>query len=345
MINLSRHLAVISPVSLTILVASFSASLWADTAQVDASLVESLQAEQDVREETISQGMPGLTPEEIITLRRLVNDREAARNNPEPPKVTNKVTLIERGDSPTINIMERFDTTLIFADRHGDPIEITDHRVNDENAATLVPLYSNEMPEGQPASSGAESDMVSPDSGNESDGEGPVTALVLIPEKAMRSTNITVKLKGQTHPIIITVSTRSSMDTSEELAYLQELRLTWVSNMPSAQAIAGKFIGSSGNTILSDSMVSLVQGIPTDNMVPKALEGSLSNQVSLWHDEVDDIWYLRMAEHIEPWNISIEDRTRDSLRGFIVAELQSEPPSLIGFTANGRYSTLTLIGD
>lgn len=328
------------------MLSSFSmlAHAGADT-QVDADLVESLQKQQDAREQVMQEGLPGLAPEEIKTLRKLVNAQEAARNNPEPPSVTNQVSMLKRGESPVIQIMERFDTTVMFTDRHGSPIEITTWRINDQEAAKLVPIHSQDMPTGVPDAGADDSDLVMPDSDAAESGEGPVKALIITPESAMRSTNITAMLKGQSHPIVLTVSTRSSLNTGSELAYLQELRLSWVSNMNSAQEAAGKFSGSSGDTSLTGAMLSLVQGIPTDNMVAKELEGPLENQVSLWHDEVEDVWFLRMAEHIEPWNVSIADRTRDGLRGYTVAELNGAPPRLLDVSANGRFSSLTLKGE
>lgn len=321
-----------------------SPPVFAASDQVDATLVESLQADQEAREDAVRQGLPGLNPKEIRTLRKLMNEQEAARNNPTPPTVTNQVTMLDRGESPTLHIMERFDTTIMFTDRHGDPIEITTSRINDKEAAKLIPIYLKNMPTGNPDGGAEDNDLIMPDAAEEEgEGEGgPVKALIIAPESAMRSTNITVMLKGETHPISLTVSTRSSINTDDELAYLQEMRLSWVSNMNSAQAAAGKFAGASGDTSLSDAMLSLVQGIPTANMVPVELEGALANQVSLWHDEVDEAWYLRMAEHIEPWNVSISDRTRDGLRGYTVARLNGAPPRLLDMSANGSFSTLSL---
>lgn len=327
--------------------AGLSLSAAADQNPVDAALVDSLQSEQEIRDGALREGMPGLTPEDIRALRRLVNEQEAARNNPQPPTVTNKVSMLTRGESPTILIMERFDTTVMFTDRHGDPIEITSSRINDEQAAHLVPIHSQEMASVAPEPVPTDPDIVMPADSTAPDtgGQGAVKALIISPESAMRSTNLTVMLKGQSHPIVVTVSTRSSLNLEQELAYIQELRLSWVSNMPRAQALAGRFGGSAGGSSLSDAMLSLVQGVPSPDMVAKELEGPLATQVSLWHDEVEDIWYLRTADHIEPWNVSISDRTRDGLRGFTVTKLNGPPPRLIDMSANGQFSTLILSGD
>lgn len=317
----------------------------ADISAADVALVESLQNEQEARSATLQEGMPGLSPEDIRILRQLLNEQEAARNNPEPPMVANKVTMLARGESPTVYIMERFDTTIMFTDRHGEPIQIESSRINDTEAAKLVPIKSHDLAAPAPPQEPADSDTVMPIGEEDTIMDGIVKGLIISPQSAMRSTNITVMLKGQSHPIVLTVSTRSSLNTESELAYIEELRLSWVSNMPRAQALAGKFSGGAGDTSLSGAMLSLVQGIPTANMTPRKLEGALSSQVALWYDEVEEIWYLRMADHIDAWNVSIADRTRDGLRGYTVAKLNGAPPRLIDLSANGRFSTLTVSGE
>lgn len=348
--NRSRWQFALKPLVATVALTWLPMVVHADMSPMtpDEALVESLQNEEAVRAAALQDGLPGLTPEEIRTLRRLLNEQEAARNNPEPPMVANKVIMLSRGESPTIQIMERFDTTIMFTDRHGDPIEIVASRINDEQAARLVPIRSNDSARAVTASTEAPSDpdIVMPveEAGAETS-QGAVTGIIISPEAPMRSTNITVMLRGQSHPIVLTVSTRSSLNTEDELAYIQELRLNWVSNMPQAQALAGKFSGVGGNTSLSGAMLSLVQGVPTPNMTPRKLEGDLATQVGLWYDEVDEIWYLRMAEHIDVWNVSIADRTRDGLRGYTVAKLNGPPPRLIDMSANGRFTTLTVSGD
>jgi hypothetical protein len=310
----------------------------------DQALVDSLQTQA---EENIQMQMPGLAPEEISTLRRLYNEQEAARQNPQAPTVVNKVRVLERGESPSIMIMERFDSTLVFSDRHGNPMEITTHRISDDGAANIIPLRhvgngnDNAAPIVTQNDQGEET-IVQPQSDNEVN--GPIKGLIVVPRAAMRSTNITVMIRGEQFPIVLSVSTRSSIDTEKEVPYVQEMRLSWASTMPEAQALAGKFIGSDGGGALSQRMVSLVQGVPDDVLEPVPLEGSISEQVSLWHDTVNDEWYLRMAEHIEPWNIAVFDRTNDGLRGFSVIRLDGPPPRLIGFSVNGSYTTLVQSG-
>lgn len=307
---------------------SVSAQELSDT---DEALVNSLQSTR----EAIQAQMPGLEAEEIRVMREIYEEQESARQNPAPPKVTNQVNILERGESPALSIMERFDTTLVFADRHGNPMEITAYRISDEQAAALVPLHSQESL--AQAQAGGEGDMIA---AAPSANEGPIKGLIVTPNAIMRSTNITVMLRGQNFPIVLSLSTRSSQDR-EELAFIQEMRLSWASTMPEAQALAGKFTGSnSGSGVLSHRMVSLVQGVPDSALEAVPLKGQVASQVSLWYDREEEEYYLRMAEHIEPWNISIADRTNDGLRGFSVIRLNGTPPRLIGLSVNGQYTTV-----
>lgn len=305
-------------------------------ASPDEKLVENLQG----LEKAMRNQMPGLSADEIRVMRKLYNEQEAARQNPVPPTVTNKVTILERGESPSLDIMERFDTTLVFADRHGDPMEITAYRISDDEAAALVPLHgsaSNAMAEND----AGDEDIITPDQGEE---DGPIKALIVTPLASMRSTNVTVMLRGQDFPIVLSLSTRSSVSDDIDLAYIQEMRLSWASLMPEAQALAGKFTGANGGGALSQRMVSLVQGVPDSALEEVPLRGELSRQVSLWQDKEEEDWYLRLGEHIEPWNISIKDRTNDGLRGFSVIRLDGAPPSVIGLSANGQYRTVEIKG-
>lgn len=303
----------------------------------DAALVDNLQG----METALRQQMPGLSPDEIGIMRKIYNEQEAARQNPEPPKVTNRVNVLNRGESPEIDIMERFDTTLVFADRHGTPLEITAFRISDDEAATLVPLhgYDDKTPIVETEN---DEELLLPSSDGEGGEGGPIIGVVVTPNSTMRSTNITVMLRGQDFPIVATLTTRSSLDTEHELAFIQEMRLSWTSSMPRAEELAGKFTGSNGGGALSQRMVSLVQGIPDSALDPVPLRGEMARQVTLWHDKEDEQWYLRLAEHIEPWNISIDERTRDGLRGFTVIRLKGAPPSLIGLSVNGQYQTVEI---
>lgn len=314
----------------------------ADTSNEDQTLIQNLQREQQLQE-----SMPGLSGDDIRTLRKLLNEQEAARNNPKPPQVSNKINMIERGASPQIKIMDRFDTTVVFADRNGTPLEITGWRINDEKAAELIPIYSavdgtdvqgllhpTRTGEAQPA-------------GEADDDRGPANAIIISPKRVMRSTNITVTLRGQSYPLVLTVSTKSTLDKDQVVAFIRELRLSWVSTMPKASALAGKFAGSEGGSALSGDLLTLVQGVPSGDLENIGLEGPLSGQVSLWRDATSDepVWYLRMADYIEPMNVAISDRTRDGMRGFTVMRLNGNPPKVLGVTANGQYSSLTITGD
>lgn len=311
--------------------------------ETDKALVESLQQTREAMEEQ----MPGLSAEEIQIMQDIYDKQEGARQNPDPPSVNNEITILERGDSPGLEIMERFDTTLVFADRQGNPMEITAYRISDEEAATMLPLHTKDNEnllesdadqQGGNQGNSQGGGQISPSSSGES---GPIKGLIITPNAIMRSTNITVMLRGQSFPIVLSLSTRSTRDADESLAYIQEMRLSWASTMPEAEALAGKFTGSNnGNGALTQRMVSLVQGVPDSALEAMPLEGEASSQVSLWHDRENEEWYLRLAEHIEPWNISIADRTNDGLRGFSVIRLNGEPPSLIGLSVNGQYTTV-----
>lgn len=305
----------------------------------DKALVENLQKTR----EAMKAQMPGLSAEQITVLQELYDEKQSARENPRPPTVSNKVTFLKRGESPGLTIMERFDTTLVFADRQGNPMEITAHKISDDSAAALVPLHTQEggaviQDNARPASEG----QIAPAEAVETAEElGPIKGLIVTPKSTMRSTNITVMLKGQTFPIVLSLSTRSTRNQDEALAYIQEMRLGWASIMPEAQALAGKFTGSNnGDGALSRRMMSLVQGVPDSALEPVELKGDAASQVSLWYDRENEEWYLRLGEHIEPWNISIADRTNDGLRGFSVIRLNGEPPKLIGLSVNGQYTTV-----
>jgi hypothetical protein len=331
----SRHLSA----SLIALVglASFSISQAQDVELNDAdeALVNSLQNTR----EAIQAQMPGLTAEEIQVMREIYDENESARQNPSPPTVSNQITILERGESPALSIMERYDTTLVFADRHGNPMEITTYRISDDQAATLLPLHSQDNQKIVQSNAGSDGgDSITP---VQTADAGPIKGLIVTPNAIMRSTNITIMLRGETFPIVLSLSTRSTRDAEEALAFIQEMRLSWASTMPEAQALAGKFSGSNnGGGVLSQRMVSLVQGVPDSALEPVALKGEASSQVSLWYDREKEEWYLRLAEHIEPWNISIADRTNDGLRGFSVIRLNGEPPRLIGLSVNGQYTTV-----
>lgn len=300
----------------------------------DAALVDNLQAMGD----TIRSQMPGLTPDEISVMRRIYNDQEAARQNPKPPEVTNRVNILKRGESPSINIMERFDTTLVFADRHGNPLEITAFRISDEEAGSLLPLHGYDENTAL-VTSDNEQGLLLPSNDGES---GPIVGLIVTPKAPMRSTNITVMLRGEDFPIVATLTTRSTLDTQHELAFIQEMRLSWTSSMPRAEELAGKFTGANGGGALSQLMVSLVQGVPDSALDPVPLRGELSRQVTLWHDKEEEEWYMRVPEHIQLWNISIRGQTRDGLRGYSVIRLNGSPPTLFGMSVNGRYQTVEL---
>jgi len=337
-------------VTLAAALAGPSSYVIASNAELDAALVESLQYGEDVTSEINEQMGPRLSPAEIRALRDQLEMEEAARQNPIPPQVNNKVVTLERGESPTINIMQRFDTTLIFADRAGNPLTIRSSRVSDPEAAKVIPLHDNptvvyedgengdssnpeeggfEDPRGQAGQSGGE------------DNRGPVNALIISPSNSMRSTNLTVRVSGEDYPIILTLRTHPANNSDRTIAYMQEIRLDWMVSMPREQQLAGKYqVGSE----LGSEMISLLQGVPTQNLERVELEGGISSDMSLWRDATERVpeYYLRMADYISPWNVAIKDQSHDRMRGFTVIKIDGAPPRSIGVSANGKYQTVTI---
>lgn len=325
----------------------------ASNEELDAALVEKLQYGPEVTEEISSRTGPRLTPAEIRALRDKLDLERAARGNPLPPKVKNKVLTLERGESPTINIMQRFDTTLVFADRAGNPLTIRSARVSDSEAATIIPLHDNpaavyeDSDEGASQASGdseGSANSFEPPrnpTGHSGEQRGPVNALIISPSKSMRSTNLTVRVEGEDYPIILTVRSHPSSSNERTIAYMQEVRLDWLVNMPREQQLSGKYqVGSE----LGEELISLLQGVPTPNLEKIELEGALKSEMSLWRDATErtSTYYLRMADYISPWNIAIADQSHDRMRGFTVIELQGAPPRSIGLSANGNYTTMTI---
>lgn len=339
--------------------ANGDASASSGSADPDAQLVSQLQVDSETRQAVVEGMGNRLTPAQIRAMREQLEMEEAARQNPQPPEVANKVISVERGQSPQITIMARFDSTLMFTDRTGEPINIRSWRISDRNAAELIPLHergegseSSEVEMVGPQTGGGASSLGnnaggSGDGGSEgadvtTKGAGPVTGLIVSPRKSMRSTNITVRVKGETYPIIVTVSTRPSTQSSREVAFINEVRLNWIVDMPEVSRAAG---GYQHGSAISQGMLSLLQGVPGPHLESVELEGALSEQMSLWRDATkpnDPTYFLRLADHISVWNIAIADRSNDRMRGFSVIELQGMPPKSMGFTANGQYTTVSI---
>lgn len=325
-------------------------SAMASNAALDAALVEKLQYGEEISAELNAQMGDRLSPAQIRALRDQLELEEAARQNPIPPRVSNKVVTLERGESPTIDIMQRFDTTLIFADRAGNPLTIRSARVSDPEAARLIPLHDNATvvyesgvearreAEGQGDS--FEDPRVQSEPANGS-GKGAVNALIVSPSQSMRSTNLTVRVSGEDYPIILTIRSHPSNNTERTIAYMQEIRLDWLVNMSREEQLAGKYqVGRE----LGSEMISLLQGVPTPNLQRVELEGGLSGDMSLWRDATSrtNSYYLRLADYISPWNVAIEDQSHDRMRGFTVIKINGAPPRSIGVSANGRYHTVSI---
>ena len=111
--------------------------------------------------------------------------------------------------------------------------------------------------------------------------------------------------------------------------------------MPISQRASGKYrIGEA----LESNMLSLLQGVPSPELESIELYGELSSQVSLWKDATakrNPHYFMRIADHLSPWNISIDDQSHDRMRGFTVIRLKGAPPKSIGFSSNGKYQTVT----
>ncbi|CAM3786908.1 DotH/IcmK family type IV secretion protein [Vreelandella rituensis] len=321
-------------------------------AELDARLVQMLQVDQETMDSVRSQMGDRLAPEEIRALRQQLSLEEAARENPNPPTIANKVVTVKRSESPQIDIMERFDTTLVFSDRAGNPLKILSWRISDSESAELIPLHQtgggsqgnqpNLVGDLPPSQMITEDTGAGGDGGVAASGSGPVTGLIVSPRRSMRSTNITIRVEGETYPIILTIRSHPSTQTERELAYLNELRLDWIVNMPDIERAAGKYAYGEA---LEGAMLSLLQGIPSPELEGLELDGPLSDQMSLWRDATDrhsKTYYLRMADHIAPWNISIADQSHDRMRGFTVIRLNGAPPKSMGFSANGQYTSISV---
>ena len=112
--------------------------------------------------------------------------------------------------------------------------------------------------------------------------------------------------------------------------------------MPDSLRMAGKYrMGEA----LDNNMLSLLQGVPGPELSPVELNGALSSQMSLWKDATErnnPTYFLRMADHLSPWNISIADQSHDRMRGFTVIKLNGAPPKSMAFSSNGEESSVTL---
>lgn len=354
--RLERLLASTTPIALALFMTSVSHAQETGLSP-DQLLVEQLSFDEETISRVQSQMGDRLSPSEISALRRLMDMEEAARQNPIPPQVTNKVITIDRGESPTLDILQRYDTTLVFADRAGNPLNILSMRISDREAAELIPLYAGESGSAPtpPTSSVDQASSESPEElaiygapGDQAPqaikaGQGPVNAIIVSPRQPLRSTNITVRVEGEDYPIVLTVQSHTSHTMESELAYVNEIRLDWKVDMANSIRMAGKYrVGEA----LEANMLSLLQGIPGPELSAVELEGELSSQVSLWKDATsrdNPTYFLRMADHLSPWNISIDDQSHDRMRGFTVIRLNGAPPKSIGFSNNGSYQTVTLV--
>lgn len=327
--------------------------------EIDNRLIEQLSFDSETLERVQGQMGERPSPSEIRALRYQLSLEEAARQNPTAPTITNQVLTVDRGQSPTLDIMQRFDTTIVFADRAGNPLNLKHWRISDESSAELIPLRDNErisaaVPPANPQSQQPpETDDFAIYTGPNNQGqqdqenasgseEGVVNALIISPREAMRSTNITVRVEGEDYPIVLTVRSHPSTEVERELAYVNEIRLDWVVKMHPSMMMAGKY---QQGEALKSNMLSLLQGIPGPELRSVELNGSLSSQISLWRDATDrdnPTYFLRMADHLSPWNIAIADQSHDRMRGFTVIELNGAPPKAMGFTSNGQYSSVTI---
>lgn len=333
-------------------------SAYASTnSEIDNRLIDQLSFDSETLERVQGQMGDRPTPSEIRALRYQLSLEEAARQNPTAPTITNQVLTVDRGQSPTLDIMQRFDTTIVFADRAGNPLNLKHWRISDESSAELIPLRDNERvaaaaPQANPESQQSpETDDFAIYTGPNNQGqqsqansgqEGVVNALIISPREAMRSTNITVRVEGEDYPIVLTVRSHPSTEVERELAYVNEIRLDWVVKMHPSMMMAGKY---QRGEALKSNMLSLLQGVPGPELRSVELSGNLSSQISLWRDATNrdnPTYFLRMADHISPWNIAIADQSHDRMRGFTVIELNGVPPKAMGFTSNGQYSSVTI---